>query len=224
MSETQQAAPEGVVRTADGTIQDQSKTTTDSTQTTTSTDPAPDLTKGKSLLTAEDKVALTGAPEKYETFTAPEGFTLDEKVATEASALFKGMNLSQAQGQQLVDFYASKAAEAAQAPYDAYLSMREGWVSEVKADAEIGSKLPQVKTTIAKAIDSLGDPALATAFREAMDFTGAGDHPAFIKAFYKLAQRVTEGGHVQGKGPSAFGQAAPGAARSAAHAVYPNLP
>ena len=33
--------------------------------------------------------------------------------------------------------------------------------------------------------------------REALDITGAGDHPAVVKAFYKLAQMVNEGTHVQ---------------------------
>jgi len=56
-----------------------------------------------------------------------------------------------------------------------------------------------------------------------MDSTGAGDNPAFIKAFYKLAQRVTEGSYVQGRGPAEV--TAPGGRRpSPAQAMYPNLP
>jgi hypothetical protein len=39
-----------------------------------------------------------------------------------------------------------------------------------------------------------------------MNLTGAGDHPAFVKAFNKLAAFVTEGSHVTGKGPSDLGQ------------------
>ena len=56
--------------------------------------------------------------------------------------------------------------------------------------------------------------------------TGAGDHPAFVKAFNKLAAFVTEGSHVSGKGPSDLGQQKPGAPTkpSAAQALYPNLP
>ncbi len=185
------------------------------------TEPTEPKVDGKSLLNDDAKPA-EGAPEKYADFTVPEGFTLDEAVATEAGALFKGMNLTQPQAQSLVDFYVSKTAAAAQAPYDAYASMREGWRSEIKADPVIGGKLDQVKADVARAIDGLGDAKLATDFRAAMDLTGAGDHPAFIRAFHKLAQKVIEGGHVSGRGPAPV-QSPTGSARSAAHALYPDL-
>jgi len=134
------------------------------------------------------------------------------------------MNLSQAQAQQLVDFYTAKTTESANQPYEAWNSMQEQWVKEVKADPQIGPRLNEVKTTIARAIDGLNDPKLAASFREAMDFTGAGNNPAFIKAFYKLAQMVTEGGHVAGSGPSTASQRRAGEVPSAAQAMYPNLP
>ena len=179
----------------------------------------------KTLLNKKDEAKPAGAPEKYEAFKVPEGFVLDEAVAKEAGDIFKNLGLDQAQGQSLVDFYAAKTKEAAEQPYNEYLKMREGWQNDVKADPEIGSRLPQVKETVSRALDSLGDPKLAADFRAAMDLTGAGDHPAFIKAFYKLAQQVTEGKAVKGMGPSTAGQQEPGKAPpSAAHALYPNLP
>jgi hypothetical protein len=59
-----------------------------------------------------------------------------------------------------------------------------------------------------------------------MDMTGAGDNPAFILTFYRLAQRQTEGSHVAGRGPSPGGQQRPGSAdiRSPAQDLWPNLP
>ena len=134
------------------------------------------------------------------------------------------LNLTQDQAQSLVDFYTAKTTEAASAPYKLWADTQEAWVNEIKADPEIGGKLPQVKQTIAKAIDTLG-PQLAAQFREAMDFTGSGNNPAFIKAFYKIAQQITEGSHVSGRNPSSFGQSAPGSKpASAAAAMYPGLP
>jgi hypothetical protein len=134
------------------------------------------------------------------------------------------MNLSQAQAQQLVDFYTAKTTESANQPYQVWQETQENWVKEVKADPVLGPRLNEVKTTISRAIDALGDPKLAQGFREAMDYTGAGNNPAFIKAFYKLAQMVTEGGHVAGGGPSPQGQRRAGEMPSAAQAMYPNLP
>lgn len=199
------------------------------TPTPDAKDPAatPEADKDKSLLnkTEGDKAKPEGAPEKYEDFKVPEGYTLDSKVAEEASGIFKDMNLSQAQAQTLVDFYAAKTREAADAPFEAYKTMRAEWQTKVAADPEIGSKLPEVKQTVSRALDSLGDAKLASDFREAMDLTGAGDHPAFIKAFYKLAQQVNEGHSVRGSNPSPAGQKAPGSGPvSAAHALYPKLP
>lgn len=202
---------------------DSSTTTTD--QSKSSTTPS---NTSKSLLNqdAPKPDAATGAPEKYEAFTVPDGFTLDEAVATEAGTLFKGMNLSQADGQKLVDFYAAKTVEAAQAPFKAWKDTQEAWTADIKADPELGPKLDVVRATVAKAIDGLGDPKLASDFREAMDYTGAGNNPAFIKAFYRLSQKLTEGTHVAGRGPSPHGQTPTGqnARPSLAAAIYPNLP
>jgi hypothetical protein len=58
-----------------------------------------------------------------------------------------------------------------------------------------------------------------------MDLTGAGDNPAFIKAFWKLSQHVVEGKPAPGGGPSPHGQVAVGQAQrpSIAQAMYPSL-
>jgi hypothetical protein len=172
-----------------------------------------------------NKEAPAGAPEAYEAFKVPEGTELDAAVAAEAGALFKGLNLPQAAAQQLVDFYVKKTTESFQQPFNAYQDIRKGWVEEAKNHPEIGKNLDQVIATVGRAIDGLGDVKLASDFRQAMDFTGAGDNPAFIRVFYKLAQMVTEGGAVKGVGPAATGQRSPGERpATAAHALYPTLP
>lgn len=214
---------EDLARTETGELKDQTPPTTE----TTETPKQPDVATGDkpTLLSDKPDTALAGAPEKYEEFKVPDGFKLDEAVTTEVNGLFKEMNLSQAQAQKLVDFYTAKTLETAQAPYKAYLNMREGWVKEVQADPVIGKNLEAVKTTVSRALDSLGDPKLTTEFKEAMNITGAGDHPAFIRAFYAMAQRLVEGTHVSGTGPTADSQKKPGTGPlSAASAMYPNLP
>jgi len=181
---------------------------------------APPEPEKKSLLNELPVSAPEGAPEKYEAFTAPDGYELDPGVVTEASTIFKEMGLTQKEAQQLVDFYAKKNLEAANAPVEFYKEMQDKWVAEIKADPEIGGKLDQVKTTVARAIDSLGDPKLANDFRAAMDMTGAGNNPAFIKAFYKLAQRVVEPSTPVSGSP----RGTTGTPTSAASRLYPSLP
>lgn len=222
-------------RTTDGTLKDQTTTTTttqtdDSTSTSKATDGTSLLNQGddttKTEKTEDKKDAKTGTPEKYEAFKAPDGYEYTPESIEEVSSLFKELGLSQEQGQKLMDVYAKKSLEAANAPYEAYKTLREGWQKQVVANPELGDGVKvkaEVKATIGKALDSLNDPALATSFKEAMDLTGAGDHPAFVAAFYKLAQAVVEGGHVAGNGPSKHGQTSTGKAErpSLAEAMYP---
>ena len=144
---------------------------------------------------------------------------------TEASKIFKDLGLGQTGAQKLVDFYVNKMQEVASAPVKLWEDTQKQWQSEIKNDKDLGPRLAEVRTTVARAIDGLGDPALAAEFRKAMDITGAGNNPAFVRAFYKLAQQVTEGHAVAGRGPSPAGQKAPGEKPpSVAAAIYPNHP
>ncbi len=225
---------EAASRTPEGALLNQvsttpQATTTDGVQATPPATPTPDPAatpepkpaEGKSLLN-DGKPAPSQAPDKYETFKVPDGFELDPKVSEEAGALFKAANLPQESAQKFVDFYVSKLNAVAQAPFEAWKTMQEGWATQVKADPDIGGKLDQVRETVSRALDSLGDAKLAADFREAMDITGVGNHPAFVKAFYRFAQKVTEGTRVPGGGPVQVTQ--PGQGRpSVASALFPNL-
>ncbi len=237
-TETPAPANTAEARSPEGTILDQQQT--QATETTSQT-AGESNSKEKSLLNAEAKKedaapAKEGeakkddgkAPETYSEFKVPEGYQMDEKTLGEATKVFKDMNLSQENAQKLVDFYAAKSLEQAEQPYKQYEDMRNTWRDSIVKDKDLGNGVDNlrddVKANIGRTIDSLG-PELSRSFREAMDLTGVGDHPAFVKAMNTLAQRLTEGQHVSGKGPSQHGQVAPGSRpRSAAQAVFPNLP
>ena len=165
-----------------------------------------------------------GVPEKYE-FKAPEGYELDEKLIGTASEMFKELGLSQAQADKLFSFYTTEALKNFDAPFEKYQEIRTGWRNDILADRTIADGkdlLPEAKASIGRAIDGLG-PDLAAKFREAMDFTGAGDNPAFVRAILSWANLSTEGRPVKGAGPSAEGQKGKAEPISAAHALYPNL-
>jgi hypothetical protein len=243
MPETSQSQTDsaGVTRTPTGEIADQSHTSTPETivrppptptkqealegKITESKDGKEAKAPDKSLL--NEKSPETGAPEKYEDFTVPEGFELDKDVATEFGTIAKKHNLTQSGAQELVDFYVNKTKEAFEAPFNAYMDKRQEWRDQINSDSEIGgSKLNGVKVSIGKLIDSFGDAKVAEAFREAMDYTGAGDNPAVVKGLYALAKRLTEGAAVRGNGPSPEGMREPGlpARPGPAAAIYPHLP
>lgn len=171
----------------------------------------------------EKKPETPAVPDKYE-FKLPEGFELKAETNTEVQELFKGLGLSQESAQKLVDFHAKEVKAVADAGASAVEAMRTEWRNTTVKDPVLGDGKGlkgEVAATIAKGIDALG-PDIAKGFRQAMDETGMGDHPAIIKAIHVFAQRVTEGTHVAGKGPSE--SKAPNAPTSAASAMYPNLP
>lgn len=232
MPETVTTDQAGVARTETGEIaptptpvQEASPASTTPAPTET---PKPTETKPESSLANQpDAKAPEGAPNTYADFKVPEGFEMDPEVRTEASALFKGMNLSQDNAQKLVDFYTAKTREAFETPFNAYQDTRKEWRAAAESNPTLRGKLGpggEVLTTINRAINGLNNPQLASAFREAMDFTGAGDNPAFIETFFLIAQQLTEGSHVAGRGPSPMGQGRPGTVRSPATDLWPNLP
>lgn len=223
----------GPERTPDGTIKDQSpgpETTPkpDASQTPPITSKPADssVTDKTGDKTPKDgEPVLTGAPEKYADFTLPDGFTADKEMMGAAGELFKKMNISQDGAQQLVDFYVKNLQAAQEAPFKAYIDMKQGWTDEVntkygKDIAEGGKHF----TAVGSLLEKLG-PAEAP-FREAMDVTGVGSHPAFVAAFIKLAEMLGSGTHVKGNGPSPLGQSdsSKSQVRSLAQSMYPHLP
>jgi hypothetical protein len=133
----------------------------------------------------------------------PEGMKADDPAFKNFSEVFTDDKLSvQDRGQKLIDLYHENVKAMTTASRQAWTDTNTKWVNEVKADAEIGgAKFETTKTTIARAIDSLG-PDLSVAFRQGLDATGAGNHPAIWKGLAKMASLLTEGGHVQGAPPS----------------------
>lgn len=228
MSETQQATDGAPARDPQGNLIDARTTGTQETEPSSEkTDPSL-LNKTEEGTKEPDKA--TGAPEKYEDFTAPEGFELDKEVVEKAIPIFKELGLNQEGAQKLVNLYSEISKSAADAPVEFFLQERKAWKDALTNDPEIGgTKLAESKATINRALDTILSKADAAAFREAMDFTGAGDHPAFARAIFKMASLLTETpakAHVTGNGPTKESQTASGRAErpSTASALYPNLP
>lgn len=166
-----------------------------------------------------------GAPEKYEDFKVPEGIKLEGETLTAAQGLFKGLGLTQEAAQSLVDFHTAQLSAAAEAPTRAYNEMRDGWKSAAQADPDIGPKRAAIQENVGRAFDTIGDPKLVQDFKDAMNYTGIGDHPAFIKVLNKWATQVTEGRNVRAGGPSEHGQNDKGQQQrpNVAQGMYPNL-
>jgi hypothetical protein len=188
---------------------------------------------GPSVLNAgePDPAPKPATPESY-SFKLPEGYTLDPSVADKASALFKDAGLSNEQAQKLVDTYIDLNKRTVESLYSEFNATRTKWATESTAWLEANGGTSAVKADIGRALNSIfqkdgaPDSAAIAGFREAMDMTGAGSNPYFIRAFATLAKAYTEGTPVNGNGPSQFGQRAPNSrTMSPAEAFYgPNGP
>lgn len=202
--------------------------TQETTGSTQSTDPTKQTLlnkdqpgeKSESEKKLETKAA-PGAPEKYEFKGLPEGLEVPEEV----TSMFKEQGLSNDGAQKLVDFYVKKSQEAAQAPFEYWRKMNEDWIGKIQADPEYKGDMKNVVSSISKFIDSANDPALVKDFREAMDLTGAGNHPAFVKFMFRLSQQLNEGTYVKPGGASPFGRGEGTTGRpTPAKALFPGLP
>ncbi len=173
---------------------------------------APALEAGVTPPAEPAKTELGKAPDKpaepiafdAAKLTLPEGMKTDDPLFRTFTETFTDAKLdAQARGQKLIDLYTNTVKGIKEAQVTAWTTTNEKWVNEVKADAEIGgAKFESTKAGIAKAIDSLG-PELSVAFRQGLDATGAGNHPAIWKGLAKMAAALTEGGHVTGTPPGA---------------------
>lgn len=126
---------------------------------------------------------------------APEGFEMDEEALKAAEPVFKELGLSQQQAQKLVEFYGERLAAMSETQASAMTETTEKWVSDIKG--EWGDKFDENVAIAAKAVEYGGDE-----LREALNLTGAGNHPAVIKFFHQIGRQLSEDGF-QGQKPAA---------------------
>ncbi len=159
--------------------------------------------------------ANSNEPAAYTDFRLPEGATVDPAALDRARSLFAEARLPQEQAQKFIDLAVSREQAAAHKGVQAFVDLQNKWVSEIKADPEIGGpRLEASMASAARAIDRLGVPGL----KEALNLTGAGNNPAIVKAFVRLGQMVSEDRFATATA------AAPPASRSPAETIYDGNP
>lgn len=135
----------------------------------------------------EDKDA--GAPETYEDFVLPEGMEVDSKLLEEFTPIAKELNLTQDQAQKLVDLQAKAVKDASESSMKAWEDTRNEWKEASKSDAEFGGlKFDESIAAAKKALVTFGTDEL----KEALEVTGTGDHPEFIRFLVRVGKAVGE--------------------------------
>lgn len=141
--------------------------------------------------------------------------------------IFKELGLTQPQADKLVAAYTKHAESEADTNLKAIQATGKVWMDQTLADPELGPNLDKIKVEIGRALETSLTPKEREGFQRAMNETMAGNHPDFVRAYWKLAQKVGPGTHVAGAGPSTAGQnpkGNPSARPSYGAALFPNLP
>lgn len=165
------------------------------------------LTEAEATTQADDKIATETAEDGGETtkteepdgqdgreveidltsIEMPEGFELDTALAEQAAPVFKELGLDQKQAEGLVQFFAQTRLNEVQSATEALTARQEEWRGAIKS--EWGSNYDSNIAVAAKAVALGGDE-----LRQALDETGAGDHPAVVNFFHKVGQQLSEDG------------------------------
>lgn len=152
-----------------------------------------------------------GAPEKYESFKAPEGATLDPGVMGQFEEAARELNLPQDAAQKMVDkmapIMAARQAEQLQ-------TMRTEWETQSKADKEFGGE--QLSANMAhaqKAMTQFATPELKSLLNE----SGLGNHPELIRFMVRAGKALGED-KIVNSGASNAGNSS----RTAAQVLYPS--
>lgn len=168
-------------------------------QTTTLT--GNDTVAGNDTIAGNDTVAgsiLTDPPPELfdpEKFEFPTDLNKEHETFKQFVDYAKEMGLTKVNAEKLVGIHAAAVKSTSEAIFKQWTDQQAAWAEEIKKDTEIGNTT-QVRQTFAAIADNptLSDPK----FKEALDFTGAGNHPAIVRTLYRWAKALSEGASIAG--------------------------
>ena len=137
-----------------------------------------------------------GAPEKYEPFKLPEGFALEGEEFEKVSSMLKGMNLSQAHAQELVDYFTRRMTDEKAAGLNALAARRKEWRAAIRQRPDFANERGLVQRGMRAVLKDKDE-------KELFEDSWMSDHPALWKVFAKVGRLVGEDSLPQGKGERA---------------------
>ena len=170
----------------------------------------------KAAREADEAKARAEAMKPYDELKLPEGMPADQPAFVDFKNTALALGVEPEKAQKLIDTVAPRMKEALEAPYNQWADTQEKWVSEIKADPELGgAKFDANIANAALALDKYGTPEEGRKLRAALAFTGAGNHPEIFRWMSRVGATLREGGPVNAK---------PAAAKpSAASQLYPTM-
>ncbi len=151
-------------------------------------------------LAADAKLAEIPEDGVYE-FTLPDGIQIDEKLAAAASPILKDAKVSRGAANKLAEFLTNQK----KAEVERWAETQENWVKDAKSDKEYGGdKFGASVETAKKSLEKFGTPAL----REALVFSGMGNHPEMIRFMARVGNAFSDDRPVGSETPAAKGKSA----------------
>lgn len=165
--------------------------------------------------TEEGQSEEPAPPPVYEDFKAPEGVTLDAEQVKEFTNLLSDLELSgkiphelvQEHGQKLVDFHVAQMQKATEDLAKFYQTTWEkqktDWKESFLKDPDIGGN--RFQTTVDSALTFIrthgGTPDQQAEFRQLMETSGLGNHPAMIRLLANAGRAMSEGRPLAAQAP-----------------------
>lgn len=161
----------------------------------------------------DDEGEPEGAPDQYEMFTFPEGYDVDEEALQEFGEFALSRNMTQAQAQEVLDYYSKNVSQLQESQAKAWEDTRNQWVETAKSDKEFGGQQFQENMKhVATAVKKFGTPEL----KQVLNDSGLGDNPELIRFFYRVGKLAGEGEFHTGSGGN-VGE------RDPARTLYPDM-
>lgn len=157
--------------------------------------------------TPEGQSADPAPPPVYDAFTAPEGVTLDSERIGKFTAILSELETTgkvdhsvvQQFGQKAVDFHVAEIKNVAETLTkfykDSWDKQKIDWKDSFLKDPEIGGN--RFQTTVDSALTFIrthgGTAEQQTEFRDLMETSGLGNHPAVIRLLANAGRAMAEG-------------------------------
>lgn len=128
-------------------------------------------------------------PEVYSDFVLPEGMEVDAELLNDFKPLAKELGLTQEKAQKLVDLQSKYLQKMGDVQTKAWETTVDGWRQATEQDKEFGGAA--LKENVGKArvaLDKFGTKEL----RDALDVTGVGNHPEFVRFMVRVGKAISE--------------------------------
>jgi hypothetical protein len=129
-----------------------------------------------------------GAPTEYQ-ITLPDGITVDPNLMESFTGQMRELDATQEQAQKLADLQLQNIQQVSEMQLKAWETVQTTWREAAESDEEYGKGKYDENLVIARsAVRQIGGTALSTALEE----TGMGNHPEFIRFFWRVGNAIRE--------------------------------